>query len=56
MPRKFKEPMTNAQIKARIMELEKIIRELDAAGKTDEYFDALDEQAELASMIDMKEI
>jgi hypothetical protein len=54
--KKFKDPMTNAQIKARIMELEKIIRDLDAQGKVDEYHAACEEQAELASMIGMTEI
>jgi len=48
--------MTSQEIKNRIMELEVIIRKLDEANKVEEMLNAIDEQLELANLIQMEEI
>ena len=48
--------MTSQEIKNRIMELEVIIRKLEAADKVQEMLNAIDEQLELANLIQIEEI
>lgn len=48
--------MTSQEIKNRIMELEVIIRKLEEADKVEEMLNAIDEQLELANLIQMEEI
>lgn len=48
--------MTSQEIKNRIMELEVIIRKLEEVDKVEEMLNAIDEQLELANLIQMEEI
>lgn len=48
--------MTSQEIKNRIMELEVIIKKLEEEDKVEEMLNAIDEQLELANLIQMEEV
>lgn len=48
--------MSSQEIKNRIMELEVIIKKLEEEDKVEEMLNAIDEQLELANLIQMEEV
>lgn len=48
--------MTREEMYNRALELDEIIRKLELEGKEDEMLNAIDEQLELANLIQMEEV